>query len=490
MKNGAITFNTPKMMNDNLRVHLNLLPFYMVFIVLTFLARDHIFFWDTVQLGSAHAHFYYETNFSHLFLPDRFDSGHIPAFGAYLALCWKTFGKSLPVSHFAMLPFLLGIVWQVFRLLAHFIRPAYIPLAMMLFLADPTLLGQSVLVSPDIALIFFFLLALNSALSYKRFFLLLAVAGLFLTSMRGMMVAFGIVWIDIIWNFKWKTENNPIRRLAEMSISYWPAVIIAGIYFFIHYQSKGWIAYHPDSPWAPSFERVDFYGFLYNIGLMGWRVVDFGRLFLWIFLIIAGFQYRKTIFDDRKARLLVIFCVIMLICLSISFTSYKYLSAHRYLMPFYSLVALFSIYLLFEIVRIERYKRPIAMLLTMGLISGNFWIYPEGIAMGWDSTLAHWPYYELRDKMNDYMEDEGISYSNVASAFPNVSERKYMELTNDTLRHRYLDPGDSQYVLYSNVYNKFTDEQIRQLSEEFLLIRKMEKGGVFLSLYKAVEKNE
>lgn len=74
------------------------------------------FFWDTVQLGSKHAHYFYENNFKSLTLPNDIDSGHIPALGLYLAIVWKIFGKSLAISHIAMLPFVLGIFYQTIQL--------------------------------------------------------------------------------------------------------------------------------------------------------------------------------------------------------------------------------------------------------------------------------------------------------------------------------------------------------------------------------------
>ena len=79
--------------------------------MLTFIVRDNFFFWDTVQLGSIHAQFYFDNNFSFFFLPENIDSGHPPTFGIYIALIWKIFGKSLVTSHFAMLPFLMGIIF-------------------------------------------------------------------------------------------------------------------------------------------------------------------------------------------------------------------------------------------------------------------------------------------------------------------------------------------------------------------------------------------
>ncbi|MEA1897674.1 MAG: hypothetical protein U9N53_08430, partial [Bacteroidota bacterium] len=115
--------------------------------LLTYFVSEHIFFWDTVQLASRHAHFYFENNFNELFLPDEIDSGHIPSFGIYLALAWKLFGKSLFVSHFAMLPFLYGIILQAWLLIKKYFPPQLSLPVLILLLADPTLLSQSILVS-------------------------------------------------------------------------------------------------------------------------------------------------------------------------------------------------------------------------------------------------------------------------------------------------------------------------------------------------------
>jgi hypothetical protein len=73
---------------------------------------QYSFFWDTVQLASKHAHFFYETDFRSIILPNEIDSGHIPTLGFYLALIWKIAGKTLMVSHLSMLPFVIGIVCQ------------------------------------------------------------------------------------------------------------------------------------------------------------------------------------------------------------------------------------------------------------------------------------------------------------------------------------------------------------------------------------------
>jgi hypothetical protein len=184
-------------------------PFFALVIAATWSVRDNFFFWDTMQLASQHAHFFYENNnFSTFLLPDEMDSGHPPTFGFYLALMWKMFGKSLTVSHLAMLPFLLGIVWQAWKLGEKTVGEGWTLWFMLLLIVSPVVAGQAVLVSPDIVLLFFFLMALNGILNYDFFDfydgsdlklnepfnwqLSLAILGLSAISLRGMMVVFAL----------------------------------------------------------------------------------------------------------------------------------------------------------------------------------------------------------------------------------------------------------------------------------------------------------
>ena len=180
------------------------LPFFALVIAVTWSVRDNFFFWDTMQLASQHAHFFYENdNFSTFLLPDNMDSGHPPTFGFYLALMWKLFGKTLTVSHLAMLPFLLGIVWQAWKLGEKVVGEGWALLFLLLIVVCPVVAGQGVLVSPDVVLLFFFLMALNGifntmdfrfdnflkvAQSPAHLQLVLAILGLSAISMRGMMV--------------------------------------------------------------------------------------------------------------------------------------------------------------------------------------------------------------------------------------------------------------------------------------------------------------
>ncbi len=465
-----------------------LLPFFLFFTILTFFVSENIFFWDTVQLGAKHGLFFYETNFSEILLPDNMDSGHIPVFGIYLAFIWKTFGKTLFVSHFAMLPFLLGIIWQAFIFINRFISKKYHIPALILFLTDATLLGQSALVSPDIVLVFFFLLGLNSVFDRRRLLTAIAIVGLFLTSMRGSMVSLTILLTDILINTKFRNIKLLIIDLFKKSIVYIPALLIFIAYNYYHFKIKGWVLYHEDSPWASSFVKADFNSFLFNIGILIWRIIDFGRVFIYITALVLFIKYFRSIIKDKKSKQLLFIFLFVFFNLSVSFTTYKSLSGHRYILPIFLIFNVFTAYLIFEKLKSVKLKNIVFTVILFGSLSGNFWIYPEKISQGWDSSLAHLNYYNLRKNMIKYLEEEDIEIETVGCAFPNITLSKNLDLSNNSHLFPNKNLSKNQYVLFSNVFNDFEDSEIDSLKTEFTLKKEYHSLGVFMKLYKANHK--
>ncbi len=462
-------------------IHLS--PFFLIATIGTYLVSHNIFFWDTVQLGARHATFYYENNFNQLLLPNSMDSGHIPTFGMYLALCWKLFGRNLVVSHFSILPFIIGIIWQAHLLIKRFISPQYIYWSLLLFLLDPGLLGQSALVSPDIPLVFFFLYGLNAVLSNKKHFISIACAGLFLISMRGMMVAFALLIIDILFNIRFKNITDSFFQLTRRSIIYIPALIIFMSYNIYHFKMKGWIGYYEDSSWADCFVRANFSGMLFNVALLGWRLMDFGRVFLWTIFTIIIIRHRKTAFKDKSLRFFLIVFLITLAALSFSFIMYKNLSGHRYIMPAILAFSLMVQYCIFEIIPNKRIKHIALTVGIVGQVTGNLWIYPAHIAQGWDSTLAHIPYYNLRLDMEKYLQQNQIPTSQVASFFPNTPEFYYLDLGSSYEKHPDFTPQISDYVIYSNIFN-VSDADLACLNEHYEEQKTFKRFRILVQLYK------
>lgn len=464
------------------------IAFSTLFLLILFLLiQKHVFIWDTIQLGSKHAHFFYETNFNSLILPQEIDSGHPPLLGILLAAAWSVFGKSLAVSHWLMFPFVWGIVILLFQLGDQFLGKKRAFILVLLCMLDPMLAGQAILISPDVILVFGFLLGWWSILKNKWWGKALAALFLAALSTRGMVVVVILFFTDVfeLWL---KDKKLSIQNLIRLALPYAPSGLLALAFLGYHYLETGWIGFHPDSTWAPSFERVGFKAFVKNVGVLGWRMLDFGRVFLWIILIVMLFRNRnfsrKLSRDQRRTLFLF---VVSTIFLSITFLSYKGLQQNRYLLPAVLSFNLFFVVCIKEWLTSAKIRSFIFSLSILALLTGNLWIYPDKISQGWDSTLAHWPYYSLRGKMLDYLDKNEIPLEKVGTAFPEIGPLKFKDLSGreDGMLEKNLE--QQNYILYSNVMNDFTDEEIDELRKNWKVQKSFDKIGIKIILYRKVE---
>jgi len=454
---------------------------------------NHVFFWDTIQLGSKHAHFYYESGFRHLLLPAEIDSGHPPLFGIYLAIGWLFFGKSLLTSHLLMLPFAWLLIYQWYRLGKHLGGEQLLPYFMLLLLVDPVVASQSILISPDLPLMGFFLLLLNAILRKQVNGKMLAILGLGLISMRGMMVGFLLfLWEWLIYNRN-ERSGTRTRQFLLLLWPYLPGGLLALAFLVYHYVARGWIGFHEASEWAPSFALADTKQLMKNVAVLIWRWLDFGRIF--ISLAFAGLLFSlvskrgwKLAWRENINRQFALLLLLLLIGLSISFMRYAGLQQHRYLLPlFLTNTVFFYLFLLHypsPLLR-PKAKRLLLLVVILGLFSGNFWVYPDKISQGWDSTLAHWPHYEVRADVLNYLEEEGIALERVGTAFPEIGPLKFKDLSGEMTGFIEKDLATDSYILYSNIMNDFTDEEIDELRSNWLLVHQWKKRGVKMELYQA-----
>ncbi len=460
-------------------------PFYLALVLLTYFVKDHAFFWDTVQLASKQAHWYFDNDFRYFFLPQEIDSGHPPFFGMLLALIWKIFGKTLWISHFLMLPFLLGIVFFVHQLGEYFLGKENAGYLLLLIVLDPFLLGQSILVSPDIVLVFGWLMALWSVIYERRFLLIFTCMLLAAISMRGMMVVFSVFLFDAyrLYNSDWSW-----RTYWKTFLSYVPAGIFALLFLFFHYKHTGWIGYHEGSSWAPLFERVSVQGFLRNIGLLGWRLLDFGRLFLWIIIGIGVLKiWKRGIGLTSQNKELMALFIATLLVLTPSMLLHKGLMAHRYLLPVVLIIDFIAVAILFKLELKPAFKKMAYIVMLLALFTGNFWVYPKHVAQGWDSALAHYPYYELRNKMIHYIDENQIPIEVVGTEFPMIGKMEFIDLNSREIGFHKKDFEKDMYILYSNVFNDFSDEELSKLETDFDVQKAFYSGQLCMILYKRKE---
>lgn len=442
------------------------------------------FFWDSVQLGSKHAHFFYENGLHWALLPASIDSGHPPVFGYYLAIIWTLFGKSLPASHWAMFPFLAGLGWATLQL-GKKLGPKKLAcwLVPIIFL-DPVIAGQSALVGPDLVLVCFFMLALHGLLNEKKFWAVLGLTGLCMISMRGMMTAGALfVWQLILLR---PFDRIKLRPLAAQSVLFAPGFMLAAAFLIWHFGAAGWIGHHPDSPWAPAFENASGAGLFKNILVAGWRWLDFGRVFEWFLLIFLVIKVPITGMNARPAYFtsLLILLGCLLVFLTPSALIYNNLSAHRYFLPGFLGLHLITFHWLAH-ANFTFYKKIlICSALVLGLATGNCWVYPSGISMGWDATLAHLPYHKLRASMVAYIDRQKIPFECIGSAFPNNNSGETLLLNGDTRAFPEMDWRKNDYMLVSNIFNDISAADFQRLEQTWVPVKQSAQGGIWMVLYK------
>ena len=153
-------------------------------------------------------------------------------------------------------------------------------------------------------------------------------------------------------------------------------------------------------------------------------------------------------------------------------------------MPVYITFSLLVLFVLLELNNSTRWKRAGVSILILGLISGSFWVYPKSVAQGWDSTLAHLPYYSLRQSMVNYMNKNKMDKESIGFDFPGAYSQKYLDLSENTWSFPEVDFGKQEYILYSNVVNEFTDNELTELETKWEVVHVESYSTVQLILYR------
>lgn len=459
------------------------LPFLVLVCVAFCFIGNNPFFWDSTQFGSAHAQWYYSTRFAHFFLPTDLDSGHPPMFGMYIAVWWFLFGKSLVVSHLAVLPFALGSVYLLFKVGDYFLGRRKSYLFVLLAFADPTFTAQHVLVSPDALVVFCLLLALYGIVVQARFWLLLGVLGMCAISMRGMVLVFALYVFELLQLLMIQKEKKRFFvKGFYFLLAYLPAIVLGLGFLLVHYGHTGWNGYHPDSPWAACFQRVNAMEVARNVLVAGFRFLEFGRIGIVVALLVLGIGIKSP---DTKLKQLLLMLFIFICCLIPPQLPYKVLLSPRYLLPISLLLSLLLCYFLSFLPRFSpSQKAAVWVACLVCLASGNFWVYPPTISMAWDATLQHLCYFKPRAEMLRFINEQAIPIDQIQSMFPENRPFGQVELTADPRQFAPFDFGTSSYIYYSNVMNGFSTEELNALKHSWIVVKRFQKGGVEVILYK------
>jgi len=440
-------------------------------------------FWDAI-IKARRATWQLENGFAPL-LPAELDSGHPPFFTLYLAGVWKLLGRTLWATHLAVLPFALGIAWQAGLLARRLFAPRHWPWALALLLLEPTLLAQNVQTSADLALLFFYLLGVNALLAGRPALFALGLLGLLAVSQRGMVMGGALAATQALLWWLSPADHRPPRLLPWLLAYGGPGLALA-LWLAYHWHAPGWLLFTPSAQWADGRQALGWQGAVRNLAIVLRNHADFGRLFLGLgmALLLASALWRGRRRSWSPAtRVLAALLAAYTLVLCLAFLPFSNPIGSRYHMAGYLFLAWLALSLLLDSGWPRLRKAWMLALWCAALASGHLWVYPDGVAKNWDSSLAHLAFFEPRARMNQYLVEQGVPIDSLGSQFP-YYEPEQLELRPSGWQIRHFDLGRDRWVIESNVINDFPDSALLALRESWVLEREFRQLWVHVRLYR------
>jgi len=352
-------------------------------------------------------------------------------------------------------------------------------LAFLLVVSDPTLLSQLTLIGPEAILLFFFLLALNAILRKKRYLKLIALSFLGIITLRGMMLCGGLFLLDFTLSYQEKGKHFTIKMIKPYIIASLPAIS----YLIWRLMYRGYISSHPLETYGNAWGYASVSDFMRNFlrnGIVAFqRISDFGRIVPLIFIAYALYTKKERL-KSKPVKVLLLSSILPILIVLVTSLIIKNPMGHRYFIPSYISLILLSFILLQDF----KLKKFLYLGLMISLLLGNFIVYPDRFAQGWDASLAHLPYWQLRTQAITYISEEGIALKDVGTFFPNYNSIDEIDLNGNKASFSTFS-GENDYVLYSNVFN-LTDAEFELLSEQYHIIQTFSKRQVRIELLKKI----
>ncbi|MEL6810799.1 MAG: hypothetical protein AAFP76_05645, partial [Bacteroidota bacterium] len=346
--------------------------FYLIVVALILefiLLQDLPFFWDGVS-KAYRAHWIYTHDFSSLIVPTEYNSGHPPLWITSIAVFWALFGKTVSSARLLLLLVNLGAFYQLYHLCRKSFAPGVSLLFFLLVAIDPTLMAQTTILNNDMLLLFFLLLALNSLWAHKWGWYNLAITGLLLTNLRGIYCTVALVLIHIAF-----VRFTAFEFRRKMLWAYGIGVGLFVGFLVAQYHELGWVLISKNENYAAHREAAGFGRIAKNAAAYIKNVLDFGRIFLWVplvLLLVRHFRNKLTDLTVASQRTLIALTIFLLVFF-LGFVPFSNPMGPRYLMICFVLAAILFVNLI-QINSIGRkLKNGLVALIVMAFLSGHFW---------------------------------------------------------------------------------------------------------------------
>jgi hypothetical protein len=453
-----------------------LVSVFTCFMLASVFALHIPFFWDSAIVISKSGSYFFENHFSSVMLPAELDAGHAPLIAIYFALMWAAFGKTLLVSHLAILPFVLGVIWEFYKLAKKFLPGNLIKVSLLLLLLEPVFMTQTILMGYDIILAYFFIAAINCLHKPQRGRLLFMLSFLVLLNLRGIPFMAAVFLIHF---FAFRT-TAAIEFLKKNIVSYLVPILLLAAWFIYHYSESGWLLIAPVRAVQRQLNSVEM--IIRQTIYVGWKLVDYGKIVFWIFVFISSVKLFKK---DIKARQLLIILVMPVICLAFLMVPFSNPVGHKYFLPVYLLMVIVMTYHL-QFLKSLAVRTVLIIVFCIVSIAGNFIMYPERFGNGWDTSLKVLPYFSLRNKLDSFVVENKIDSKEVAVSFPMFESRRNTHLQEDEFAYSDIDTKPLEkwnYLIVTNISNSYSDRMKADVRSKWKLLTEYRSGVVYMQLY-------
>jgi len=452
--------------------------FCVMGILIFFISKEYGFFHDDILFGSKMGNHLYNNSIFDWTIPDEFDPGHPPFFGFILALSWKILGHKLWVSHLVMLPFIIGFFYQLFQFICYFIKDIkHQFFAFLLIIIDPTISSSFVLVNMEIISMFLFFLIINSIKERKNVIKCIGLLFLSILSIRYMMLFAGIFLFEI--SLKLFVQKNKLKSVLNMQflLPYFIGCLPGAVFVLWRVLTKGSLT-NPNSPWEDYGHLADLNYLIRNCIVLIWRYIDFGRIFIMLFILISIFKFRKKIIISKSLQQLLLVAIAPIFFILITILMITNTVGLRYFIVSYICLNLFAFIILNKF---YKSKKILYSILFVGLLTGNLWVYPKTLSQAWHNTLGHLPYHSLLLEAINYLNKNNINIEEVASFFPNYNVLDYIDFKGDKRSFTKFN-AKNYYVFYASVYN-LTDEEQKTLVNDYSVLKQFHKFNTTIKIY-------
>ena len=457
---------------------------FVVFVTLLKLCNmDVTFFWDSIDCLSHSAQLIYGSGMYYYAIDPLLDNGDPHVVPYYLALVWTLFGKTLTVTHCAFIPFVVGVVVQLVLLGRRLFGDEkgsvlFFVMGCTVVMCNTTLLSELLMLSVDVVVLFFGLMTVNAILRKSAWGMTIGFMGL-IVSRRGMIIAATLMLVYAIGYVVENRRRLTVAGVVRMLLPTLPASMGVIFYLVMRLSLTGWFFTSDDNVWSGSAELVDFGRLVKNAVVYVWYQIDFGRVVVWGVLLYALFKVgiRQVVRGDLGLL------ITMFVALHVVFMAVVLPMTNSFGQRYFILHIVLLTFIACKVVMMlsKRQSAVVAMcVMIMGLLGGNAVVYPETVKINWTSTLKHLHFYTLREECFEYLKEQDIELSEVASGFSIYGNQDLIFVTE---RHEVIasEPSMARYYLYSNICNE-SDAFIEQLHRDWTSVRRFSRCGVFIDV--------